>query len=155
MVGPSGTVSVEDDHDLAIAGPAHHAKSTTLSVVTAVRKTARDILQALDHQFYLTTRVGRARFVVPYGVLPESPNASNIPGTLVLCQDKGCPGYAINWYLMYACSLMLVTLRNIFRREWDDVTNAIKTSGMWFAVLLASVVYNVHYGPWDGGNVVP
>ena len=98
MVGPSGTVSVEDDHDLAIAGPAHHAKSTTLSVVTAVQKTARDILQALDHQFYLTTGVGLAGFVVPDGVLPESPNDSNTPSTLALCQDEGSPGYAINWY---------------------------------------------------------
>ena len=116
---------LEDDHDLAIAGPAHQAKPTTLSVVTAVRKTARDILQALGHQLYLTTGVGLARFVARDGVLLEPQIASNIPSTLVLCQDEGSPGYAINWYLMYAGSLMLVTLRDISHREWNDVANAI------------------------------
>ena len=57
-----------------------------------------------------------------------------------------------SFFLLYSSHLLLVTLRDIIHRDRNDVMNAIKATDLWYAVLFASVVYNVNYGPWEGGG---
>eukprot|EP00974_Lingulodinium_polyedra_P100409 9725997-Lingulodinium_polyedra.AAC.1 len=41
-------------------------------------------------------------------------------------------------------------VRDIFHREWNDCTQAIKHSGLWWVILLTTMAWNLCYGPWEG-----
>eukprot|EP00974_Lingulodinium_polyedra_P018251 1765395-Lingulodinium_polyedra.AAC.1 len=46
--------------------------------------------------------------------------------------------------------LRVLLVRDIFHREWNDVRAAAKSSDLWWAVLLSTMVFNLSYGPWEG-----
>eukprot|EP00974_Lingulodinium_polyedra_P125370 11194248-Lingulodinium_polyedra.AAC.1 len=64
--------------------------------------------------------------------------------------DEGSPAYACMWYLMYYLKARVVLVKDVFHREWNDIQGAIKSSGLWWVILLTGVTYNLCYGPWEG-----
>ena len=44
----------------------------------------------------------------------------------------------------------MLSVRDPFLREWNDLKNAVSESGLWHVILLATVVFNLPFGPWDG-----
>eukprot|EP00974_Lingulodinium_polyedra_P108104 10464124-Lingulodinium_polyedra.AAC.1 len=53
-------------------------------------------------------------------------------------------------YLLYASKARILHLKDIYHREWNDVQGAIRASGLWYAILLTSVTFNLCFGPWEG-----
>lgn len=86
---------------------------------------------------------------LPAGVEAPAPKVppTELP-TLILQEDEGSVGYSLHWYLLYQQRLRFVHFRDIYHREWNDVKLAIKSCGLWWAVLLSSVALNIHWGPW-------
>eukprot|EP00974_Lingulodinium_polyedra_P038571 3696441-Lingulodinium_polyedra.AAC.1 len=70
---------------------------------------------------------------------------------LVLAMDEGSVGYAMLWYAQYFLQARVVLFRDIYHREWNDCTQAIKQSNLWWVILMTSMVANLCYGPWEGG----
>ena len=63
--------------------------------------------------------------------------------------DQGAPGYALTWYMSYHLRLRTLAIPDVFHRQWTDATNGFKGAGLWWVVVLTSVVYNFSYGPWE------
>jgi len=40
-------------------------------------------------------------------------------------------------------------LRDPSHREWNDVKNALKSTGLWGTILETTLCFNAAYGPWD------
>eukprot|EP00974_Lingulodinium_polyedra_P041032 3943298-Lingulodinium_polyedra.AAC.1 len=57
----------------------------------------------------------------------------------------------VQW-LTYSAGLRVLGLRDVFHREWNDTKAAVKAGGLWWVVVWTIVVYNLPYGPWDGGS---
>eukprot|EP00974_Lingulodinium_polyedra_P008769 838067-Lingulodinium_polyedra.AAC.1 len=62
----------------------------------------------------------------------------------------GSSGYAAGWFLRHKLQGRIFQIHDIFHREWNDVIGALKSSGLWWTVLLSTVVYNLCFGPWGG-----
>ena len=54
------------------------------------------------------------------------------------------------WYLAYHIKSRVVFVRDILHREWNDCTLALRQAGLWWVVLLTTVVFNFPFGPWNG-----
>eukprot|EP00974_Lingulodinium_polyedra_P021599 2085921-Lingulodinium_polyedra.AAC.1 len=52
--------------------------------------------------------------------------------------------------LLYEAGVRACFTRDPFHRCWNDCKLALQSTGLWWAVLLARVVFNLPYGPWDG-----
>ena len=70
--------------------------------------------------------------------------------TLVLHLDEGSPSYAMCWYMQYFLKLRFVFIRDIYHREWNDMCLALKACSLWSVVVMSTVVFNLHHGPWNG-----
>ena len=75
-----------------------------------------------------------------------------LPFTLVLHMDEASPGYAMYWFLALKMKLRIVVIRDVFHREWNDVRLALSGSGVWWAVLLTIVAWNMPFGPFASGR---
>ena len=115
-----------------------------------VRKAARDYLQALDHVLVRTAGKSLGAYAGPCSEEEATAAAPASRQVLVLCQDEGPLGFALHWYLMYFLKLRMVGLRDVFHREWNDIKLGLQQAGVWWCVLLTSIVYNMAYGPWEG-----
>ena len=71
---------------------------------------------------------------------------------LILCLDQGSPGWSSCFWLAYHCLLRVAVLHDPFHRCWNDLCGAVKDTGLWWAVQLSTMVYNVMYGPWEGSK---
>eukprot|EP00974_Lingulodinium_polyedra_P089510 8679701-Lingulodinium_polyedra.AAC.1 len=47
----------------------------------------------------------------------------------------------MQWYLGYAKGVRLLALRDVFHREWNGISFALKAVGVW-AVVLTTIAYN-------------
>ena len=119
------------------------AKRTPGKPVT--RASAHRFLRALDFVLKQTLGQGLALFTQNDLSLP----LHNRP-LLVLLLDEGSIGVAASWYLTHKLGARVVLLRDLFHREWNDIKDAIKSSGLWYVVLLSNIVFNLCYGPWEG-----
>ena len=70
---------------------------------------------------------------------------------LVLSIDQGSEGWAPAMWMLYAQRMRLVVVHDPSHRCWNDLKASISESGLWDAILLWGVVFNVNYGPCDGG----
>ena len=109
-----------------------------------VRKSCADYVEALERVLYFMFQLNLASFGPAATLAGGGP-----PKTLVLVQDQGGCGYALSWYLLYHAKLRMVVFHDIFHREWNDVRGGLKSAGLWWAVLLSTVVLNLNYGPWE------
>jgi hypothetical protein len=69
---------------------------------------------------------------------------------LLLHTDKGNTGMAAVWILKSHLDCSFFHFRDIFHREWNDVTLALRRCGLYWTILLSTVVYNLCFGPWEG-----
>eukprot|EP00974_Lingulodinium_polyedra_P114927 11130186-Lingulodinium_polyedra.AAC.1 len=65
--------------------------------------------------------------------------------------DEGSPGYAMAFYCLYYLKLRAVVCRDIYHRQWNDCSGALKEAGLWWVVLLCMVPFCLPVGPWGGG----
>ena len=70
---------------------------------------------------------------------------------LVLHFDEGSPNQALYCWMQYQARLRVIGVRDIYHREWNDVTLALRQAGLWRYVVLSSILFNLPYGPWNGG----
>ena len=54
------------------------------------------------------------------------------------------------WYLKYFTGARLTFLRDPFHRGWNDSSQALKRTGLWWVVLYTAIIANVADGPWNG-----
>eukprot|EP00974_Lingulodinium_polyedra_P086450 8376127-Lingulodinium_polyedra.AAC.1 len=117
---------------------------------SAPRKSVAGYLRALDHMLSTVVGFGLGAFVQTeedaLAVYSRRPLRA-----LVFNMDEGSNCLALCWWLQYAANVRMTFVRDIFHRQWRDLTLALKHCGMWSTVLLSSVVYNLHQGPWEGG----
>eukprot|EP00974_Lingulodinium_polyedra_P094481 9158313-Lingulodinium_polyedra.AAC.1 len=52
--------------------------------------------------------------------------------------------------MSYQAKLRVLGIRDIYHREWNDTTLALKACSLWYVVLLTAMAMNLPYGPWDG-----
>ena len=109
------------------------------------RKSAYRQMRTLDYLLFLLLGEGLSRF-------SPSPTTSPVEDRplLVLHLDEGSPGYAMCWYLAYHIKYRVVFVGDILHREWNDCTLALRQAGLWWVVLLTTVVFNFPFGPWNG-----
>ena len=102
-------------------------------------------MRTLDYLLFLLLGEGLNRF-------SPSPTTSPVEDRplLVLHLDEGSPGYAMCWYLAYHIKSRVVFVRDILHRVWNDCTLALRQAGLWWVVLLTTVVFNFPFGPWNG-----
>eukprot|EP00974_Lingulodinium_polyedra_P088979 8626383-Lingulodinium_polyedra.AAC.1 len=114
------------------------------------RATSHSMFRAVDHLLQMSLGQGLSSF----GPLaPPAPGLSldSVP-VLVLHTDEHSVNLAmVNW-LSYHMRIPLLHCRDIFHREWNDAQDGIKSAGLWHVVALTSLVYNLNYGPWEGGS---
>ena len=64
--------------------------------------------------------------------------------------DECSANLAMYLYMAYALKMRVVAFRDIFHREWNDVRLALQSAGVWWAVLLSTLIFNFPHGPWEG-----
>ena len=89
-------------------------------------------------------------FCLGVGLQYFAPQATSAPWAdrplLVLHLDEGSPGYAMCWYMAYQLKLRMVFIRDIYHREWNDVSGALK--GSWPLVCSACDAHPFQHGIW-------
>ena len=71
---------------------------------------------------------------------------------LVLHFDEASSNLALFCWMYYHLRLRVIGMRDIFHREGNDVLLALKSSGLWYVILITTVVFNLPCGPWDGAG---
>ena len=108
------------------------------------RKSSFRFLRTIDYLLVLTLGFGLASFC----------KASQAPllqrPLLLLHTDEGSSGMAAVWFLKSHLDCRFFHFRDIFHREWNDVTLALRRCGLDWTILLRTVVYNLCFGPWEG-----
>ena len=112
-----------------------------------VRKSAFRYVRALDHVLQLSLGHG----LVTYIPGPTPAPLKDRP-LLTLVQDEGPQGLAAACFLQNHLKASVVTLHDVFHREWNDTKGALKAAGLWWVVLLTTCTFNVAFGPWDGAG---
>ena len=124
--------------------------------VTGQRQAALSHIRALDHQLVLALGIGLIAFVAASGVTDMDIVLAYLmdgilPPTLSLHLDEGSPAYSMTWFLANRVDLRIVSIRDIFHREWNDMKLVLSDAHMWHIVVMLVVVYNMPHGPWDSG----
>ena len=124
--------------------------------VEGQRVSAWHHIKALDKQVFLTLGIGLSFFQGTehdwMTVALQFLYMNIIPPTMTLHLDEGSPAYSMTWYLMYHEDMRMIAQRDIFHRQWNDVKGATSGSDLWYVVLLMTVVFNLPFGPWEGGT---
>ena len=76
---------------------------------------------------------------------------TGFPHALILNLDEGSSGFAMSWFTSFKLKLRFAFIRDPFHREWNDVKGALSDNGVWWCVLLSSMLFNLPFGPWEGG----
>ena len=125
-------------------------------MVKGQRQSALAHIRALDHQLLLAVGVGLIAYAVAAGVkdldiviayLMEGV----IPPILCIHLDEGSPAYAMTWFLANHEDIRIISTRDIYHREWNDIKLALSKANLWHVVIMMTVVYNMPHGPWDSG----
>ena len=124
-------------------------RSKDKRAVAQVRRGAFNIFRALGHQLFKARGAGVSSFVRE-AAGSEGP-LSKIP-CFVFYYDECSANLALHNYLSYELKMRVLSIRDVFHREWNETMLALKASGLWGTVLLTTVVYNLAYGPWDGSS---
>ena len=72
------------------------------------------------------------------------------PPALVLHMDEASSNMSAVSWMAYKAGLRVMCLSDPFHRCWNDCKLALLRSGQYWVVLLARVVFNLPYGPWEG-----
>ena len=133
--------------------------------VTGQRHSAQYHIRALDRMLLFTISVGLSAFIGPprksgdkgsnaiVGCEEEAKDVlttKKFKPTLVLTGDEGSPGYCMNWFLNYWQGVRLLPVRDWFHRRWNDCKLSVSDAGLWFVVQLATIPFNLNFGPWEG-----
>ena len=111
-------------------------------------KDAYVCLRCLDSLLHHTVGYGLSTFA---STVTEQPALCQRP-TLVLTMDEGSPGYALVWWMAYHQQLRMAFLRDPLHRQWNDLTLALKATGLWWVVIMSTVAFNLSHGPWNGSS---
>ena len=112
------------------------------------RSSALDYLRAMDKA--LQTMTGRTLADFIPGDESEGEYLLKPQPTLSVVIDQGSDGWSTMYYVLYKLKLRAILKFDIFHREHNDVSGAVKASGMWSSCILSGMVHNVNYGPWEG-----
>ena len=152
----------------ASAGPSSRAKAKPKATankkrkvvkcpwsVTGQRVSAFHHIRALDKMIWMSIGIG----LIYFGGIPNDRQIAEqllyegtIPPALTLSLDEGSPAYAMTWYLQNKEDLRFIHMRDPYHREWNDVKGGITGAGLWYVILLCTVVFNLPHGPWEGGK---
>ena len=150
----------EDDDKPAELDPKGKGKDRTRKVekcpwgVTAQRESGHMHIQALDKQLELATGKGLIQFRETdrdaKQVAKDFLERDVIPPVLNLHLDQGSPAYCMTWFLLGWVGLRMNAIPDPFHRSWNDVKMGVGKR-LRFVVLLMVVVFNLPFGPWQGG----
>ena len=122
--------------------------------VTWLREAAHMHIKAIDKQLQLTTGEGLVQFAggdsEPKDVAKQFLEHDVIPPTLCLHLDQGSPAYSMTWFLMSHVGLRMLSIFDPHHRAWNDIKMGVGKR-LWYVVLLMVVVFNLPFGPWEGG----
>ena len=71
---------------------------------------------------------------------------------LVMHLDEGSQAYSATWFIAYHLGLSFVCMRDIYHREWNDCKLALSDTGVWWVVMLTTIILNMPHGPWEGAS---
>ena len=118
-------------------------------VIVKERRASFACLRALDNALLQGTKRGLADFM-------EDAEGSTGDlckrSVLVIFFDEASTNMAMAMWLQYKVRLRMIFIRDVFHREWNDVSLAVKHTGLWWVVLLSSLAFNLPFGPWDGSG---
>ena len=118
-------------------------------VIVKERRASFACLRALDYALLQGTKRGLADFM-------EDAEGSTGDlckrSVLVTFFDEASTNMAMAMWLQYKVRLRMIFIRDVFHREWNDVSLAVKHTGLWWVVLLSSLAFNLPFGPWDGSG---
>ena len=121
---------------------------------TGQRESAHMHIRALDKQLELTTGKGLSQFEGweddANEVARQLLHEDVIPPTFCLHLDQGSPAYCMTWFLMRHVGLRMLSIPDPFHRSWNDIKMGVGRR-LRFVILLMVVVFNLPFGPWDGG----
>ena len=107
------------------------------------RLAALDLLRSINHAL--------SSVDLPLSRFAEGPWAPGQHAMLTIACDEGPDNCAAMWWLTHHRRLRVVWMRDPPHREHNDVTLAIKHSGLWGSVLDMCLVWNLGYGPFNSG----
>ena len=118
-------------------------------VIVKERRASFACLRALDNALLQGTKIGLADFM-------EDAEGSTGDlckrSVLVIFLDEASTNMAMAMWLQYKVRLRMIFIRDVFHREWNDVSLAVRHTGLWWVVLLSSLAFNLPFGPWDGSG---
>ena len=115
--------------------------------VVKARKSAFALFRALDDALTQGRTVGLSAFT---RFARDTVLCLSKRPLLVLFFDECSVNLAaVNW-AAYKGQLRIIGIRDIFHRENNDVSLALKRADLWHVVILTTVVFNLPYGPWQG-----
>ena len=117
--------------------------------VVLKRATTCALTVALDNSLRQGTTVGLVVFLQQEG---DATTPLPLRRVLVLHFDEGSPNLAFAYWALYKAKMRAIAVRDIYHREWNDCSMALKAANLWHIVLLLSLVCNLPYGPWDGSG---
>ena len=79
-------------------------------------------------------------------------STTGFPHALNLNLDEGSSGFSMSWFTLFGLKLRFAFIRDPFHREWNDVRGALSDNGVWWCVLLSSMLFNLPFGSWEGGS---
>lgn len=81
--------------------------------------------------------------------LPSPPPPTKLwPHPLVVNGDRGSDGYAAQWFLRYGQNCALFFVGDPSHTTWNACPLALKDSGPWPTILLASAMMNADHAPY-------
>ena len=118
--------------------------------VKAVRSSVLKQMKGLDKLLCNAFTFGLSHFVVP-----ENQKWTGLawgeafPRTLIVSMDQASTGFAAIWFLNYHLYLRCMATYDPFHREWNDARLAVSDEGLWWVILMSTIVYNMPHGPWE------
>ena len=118
--------------------------------VKAVRSSALKQMKGLDKLLCNALTLGLSHFVVL-----ENQKWTGLawgeafPRTLIVSMDQASNGFAAIWFPNYHLYLRCMATYDPFHREWNDARLAVSDEGLWWVILMSTIVYNMPHGPWE------
>ena len=118
------------------------------------RKTLRlktfEWLLCLNNVLKVLADISLDHFQVPEA-LPDRPDPGQWP-FLVINADRGSDGFAAQYFLRYAGRCAIFFVGDASHKAWNACSNALKKTGHWSTVLLASAMMNVDHAPYHNAK---
>ena len=114
------------------------------------RLSSLDLLCALDYQLRCVCGFGLAGFLkTSEGGAPYSPHRDRV---LTIASDEASSNIALVCWLQWHAQVRLVHTRDPFHRACNACQDAVKRAGLWWVVVLSTVLL-LQLGPWTLGRV--